>query len=210
VTQPKALRTLERNAFRDTLVDGLMELSFGMFLVILAGAMRLHVVPIAFAFAFGLGALVKRLKARFTYPRIGYVELRDEDPDEPRRGLAIPLALALGWLVFDVAVLAVAGDLHDPARWYRWMPLFFGVALMASLVAVGLRSGIPRFYLYAVLALLSGAVIPFLPVEGKVEWTAWLLLAVGVPVALCGAMVFMRFLHRSPVQRTETSDGALG
>ena len=157
------LKRIERNVWRDYFLDGLADILLGAYLLMvglfLVGDNAAFVVfPIIFYLP-----LLQALKKRFTYPRIGYVELRQGDP-QPLP--AVILGSAVLGLVALVAVLIAAGVLAQPALWYRWMPILFGIWLAGVFLGLGLRVGLLRYYVVAVVALASGPIFALLPLTG--------------------------------------------
>lgn len=74
---------------RDTYLDGLLELVIGVLLFIVALATGRPAFYWTYLVAILiLGPGLQRLKARYTYPRIGYVRFPDEDPKRFRKGVA--------------------------------------------------------------------------------------------------------------------------
>jgi hypothetical protein len=136
------LKQIERNVFRDYCQDGLVDMMFGAYflflgLLLLAGT----VAPFVVLFIVFFVPLLRGLKKRFTYPRTGYVELRQGDPGPVP--WVILGSLVLG-LIALVAVLIAAGVIAQPAQWYRWMPIFFGIWLAGIFLGLGLSVRLVR------------------------------------------------------------------
>lgn len=194
------LKQIERNVWRDYFLDGLADMLLGAYLLtvglFLVGDNAAFVVfPILFYLP-----LLQALKKRFTYPRIGYVELRQGDP-QPLP--AVILGSAVLGLVALIAVLIAAGVLAQPALWYRWMPILFGIWLAGVFLGLGLRVGLLRYYVVAVVALASGPIFALLPLTGKLENLGLFLAAVGFVPLAWGALAFVRFLRQNPVMAEE-------
>ncbi|MGD8331207.1 MAG: hypothetical protein PVJ49_17385, partial [Acidobacteriota bacterium] len=118
------LSSIERITYRDTQQDGLTEIVIGVFLFIVALATGRP----AFYWTYLVGILVlgrglRWLKARYTYTRVGFAELPDEDPSSFKWGV---LSWVLG--VFGVAIvaLAISGDLTNNLAWRQWSPALAG------------------------------------------------------------------------------------
>ena len=194
------LRRIERNVWRDFCQDGLGDMLLGAHLLVTGLCLASDnagfvVFPIIF-----YTPLLQGLKKRFSYPRTGYVELRQGDP-QPLPAVILG-SLALG-LVALVAVLLAAGVLAEPASWYRWMPIMFGIWLAGVFLGLGLRIGLLRYYVVAAVALASGPVFALLPLTGKLENLGLFLTAVGFVPLAWGAVVFFRFLRQNPVMAEE-------
>jgi hypothetical protein len=203
VSQLADLAQIERNAFRDTVQDGLVDIFGGFFLFLMGGRLHDGSVAIVFPFIFLGTFLVAALKRRYVYPRIGYVELAQRDSKQGWRWL---LGFGLAVVAVFVAVLLLSGDIRDAALWYRWMPIPFGMVMLAGFIIAARKSRLIRFYLYAALAAAGGATFPFLPLTGKLEALSLYLVALGLPMLVCGVVVFALFLRRNPVQPVEAQD----
>jgi len=199
------LSSIERIAFRDTQQDGLTEVVTGVFLFIVAvatGRPALYWMYLAGILVLGRG--LKWLKARFTYPRVGYVELPGEEPAELRRGI---LSWVLAVLGVTLVVLAISGDLTSSLAWRRWSPALAGFLFMGGFLYSASRSGLARQYVYALLAPALGLLLAtqtFAEPYGGVR--VWALVMALVLLA-SGGTVFRRFLRDTPIVEARDPDG---
>jgi hypothetical protein len=143
------------------------------------------------------------LKKRFTHPRTGYVELRQGDPQALPWFVLVSLILGLMALV---AVLIVTGVIAQPGRWYRWMPIFFGIWLGGTLAGLGPRVGLARYYVLAGVALTGGPMVALMPLTGKLAHIGLFFTVVGAVWLGWGTLVFVRFLREYPVQAAGVGD----
>jgi hypothetical protein len=198
------LRQIERNLFRDYLQDGLADMMFGAYFLLVGlllpiGSVAVFVVFMAVFFA----PLLLGLKKRFTYPRTGYVEFRQGDPGPALWFILGSLVLGL---IALAAVLIAAGVIADPAQWYHWMPIFLGIWLAGIFLGLGLRVRLVRYYVVAGLALASGPICVLLLLTGKLANIGLFFAAVGAVLLACGVFVFVRFLRRYPLPAEGTAD----
>jgi hypothetical protein len=188
------LARIELNILRDYLQDGLMDMLMGalfFFLgLTLAGGTPLVIFALAIPF------LLRPLKRRLVYPRTGFVELREGDPGPVPWFILGSLLLGLITLVL---VLIAVGAIADPAQWYRWMPIMFGICLAGIFLGLALKVGLVRYYILAFLALAAGPVFALLPLPGKLENLSLYLASVGAVVLAWGLIVFVRFLRQHPL-----------
>ena len=74
---------IDRRAFRHDVVDGLTEIAMALFFLVPALTLKnpafgwMIILPVLF-----MGPWLKRIRARTTYPRIGYVEPRGENAED--------------------------------------------------------------------------------------------------------------------------------
>jgi hypothetical protein len=195
------LKQIERNVFRDYLQDGLADMMLGAYFLFIGLGLASTVTPlIVFPIVF-FAPLLLGLKKRFTYPRTGYVELRQGDP-------GLVLWFTLGSLVLGlialVAVLIAAGVIAQPAQWYRWMPIFFGICLSGILLGLGLSVRLMRYYVVAGVALAGGPTFALLPLTGKLENIGLFFSALGAMLLAWGVFAFVRFLRKYPLPTEES------
>ena len=110
----EAQHEIDRRAFRHDMVDGLTEIAMSLFFLVPAITLRnpafswMIIIPILV-----FGPVIRKIRARSTYPRIGYVEPRGEKPAELFRGIAV-YALVVASVV-AVGAVPVAGATHSRA-----------------------------------------------------------------------------------------------
>ena len=204
--EPIDLSKVERNLFRDFLQDGLADMLLGAAFLFI-GLLLPRGGVVAFV-AIGLlfyTPLLRALKRRFTYPRAGYVELRQADPT-PLPWFTLGAAV-LG-LVTLIAVLIAAGAIAHPALWYRWMPIFFGIWLAGIFLGLGLNVRLARYYVMAGVALAAGPACALLPLSGKLANIGLFFAVAGAVPLAWGAVVFLRFLLENPVAQEGGAGGA--
>ena len=198
------LKQIERNLFRDFVRDGLADM--------LVGAAFLYIgllLPAGGVVAFvavGLlfyAPLLRALKKRFTYPRTGYVELRQGDPG-PLPWFILGSA-ALGLIVL-VAVLVAVGAIADPALWYRWMPIFFGIWMAGMFLGLGLNVRLARYCVVATVALVAGPACALLPLSGKLANIGLFFAVLGAVLLAWGIASFLWFLRKNPVAEEGGAD----
>ena len=130
----------------------------------------------------GIAARLERLKARWTYPRIGYVKLPEAS------GARKTATAILGAVAAAVAAVVVV---QRPA----FLPLLTGAVYAAGAAILWARLGIRRLVAYALLALAAGAVAQWaLPARLGV---GFVMCAAGLSWAVGGGFV-LRDLLRQP------------
>jgi hypothetical protein len=191
------LKQIERNVFRDYCQDGLVEIIFGAYFLIMGLLLSVGgtIGPFIVLFVVFFVPLQQALKKRFAYPRTGYVELRQGDPG-PLLWLVLG-SLALG-LVTLVVVLIAVGVIAHPAQWYRWMPIFFGIWLAGIFLGLGLNVRLVRYYVVAAVALVGGPTSALLPLAGKLANLGLFLSAVGAVTLVWGLLALVRFVRSYP------------
>ena len=199
------LRQVERTVWRDYFQDGLAEILMGGYLLLMGLFLRSSsVTPLIVLQVVFFGPLLAALKRRVTYPRTGYVKLREGEPG--------PLPkIVLGAAVLGVAALVVVllalGIIAQPARWYRWMPIAFGIVLSGVMLGLALRVRLARLYVVAAVALVGAVAAPLVPVAEKLGNLALLLAAVGAVLLAGGVVALVRFRRRYAPSEEGDGDG---
>jgi len=204
MSQEIDLTRIERQVFRDSYQDGLMEILTGVLLVAAGITFRTAPAPSVVLLAlFVLAPGYKLLKKRFTYPRTGYVELIEEEPKDLLRGM---LTFTLIATAVTVLILVILGELRDAAGLYRWTPALVGVVCTGGFLYAASKSGMARYYGFIVVSVVSGSAFSILDFESWKTGLSLHLLVVGGLLLLCGVVIFCRFLRRHPVLVEESPD----
>jgi len=205
MSQNLDVRKVEQRVWRASQQDGLMEVAIGILLA--ATALQIRVTGLTAIWIVVLVSLAPGLEAirkRVTYPRIGYVELAQEEPKKTVRGIGV---YTLGVFAGLALAFAIFGDIGDWRLWSRWSPTLSGVLLSGGMIYAAGKSGAARYYAFMVLAVGLGIAFSILVPEPYTNLTLYLLMLGGVFI-LCGAITFLRFLHKNPLPAEEAVDGA--
>jgi hypothetical protein len=194
---------IERNVYRDYCQDGLADMLIGAYFFILGLALAAGTVAPFIVLILFFAPALQALKKRFVYPRTGYVELRQGDP-QPLPWFILG-SLILGLVVLVTLFLSM-GIIAKPAQWYRWMPIMFGIWLAGILLGLALRIRLVRYFFLSGVALIGGPASTLLPLEGKLAPLGLFLASLGAVWLLWGAVAFVLFLRRHPVQVEEADD----
>jgi hypothetical protein len=189
-------------------VDGLPELMMGCLWMIWGAAWLLGenlprdghyqmywlFVPALLALS-GFAAVwaTKRLKARLTFPRTGYVEWK-----EPTRSAKLAAA-AVAMLSAMALVLMIS---RDRARGEQATAPVLGVILSLAFVVASLRQRAPHYLALAGVAVALG--LAFGATNGGWESANRMFVALGAASALLGAVRLARFLRQHPRATLET------
>lgn len=199
------LAEIEGRPVRSWNIDGLQELMMGVLWIIWGGAFLVGqtlpknwmsalywtVVPALLALSgFGGNWVVKRLKERITFPRTGYVELK-EASRATRLGTAA-LAMVIAGVLAMIVVRA------DGKGGEHMMTAGVGVILSLSFLVASVKQKAPHFLVLAGVALALG--IAFGALRMGVESLNWMLLVLGAVVAISGGIRLRRFVEKYGVE----------
>jgi len=192
------LNEIDRRAFRHDVVDGLTEIAMAFFFLVPAFTLKnpafswMIILPILL-----MGPWLKRIRARTTYPRIGYVEPRGENAGKMFRGMAIYVLVVLA--VVAVAIFFWRGQLTSGSV-RRVAPLLASLLFGGGLLYAAGRSGLRRYYVLLAASVALGAVLTVFPTPGRYASVQIYLLAMGLIIFLVGTVTFAHFLRTHPVR----------
>lgn len=197
------LPDLERRSVKYWNEDGLPELIMGLLWVLWGGAWLVGstlpggpvrntywmFTPVLLALS-GVAAvsLTKKLKARVTFPRTGYV--RWKEPTRSQRLLTAAVAVVAAAAITAIVAKARAGGLETVAA------PGVGVILGVGFLVASLTQRAPHLLALGGVALALGLAFGAL----DAGWGAmnWMFVALGIATTLMGAARFRRFLARHP------------
>jgi hypothetical protein len=184
-------------------IDGLPELIMGLLWMVWGGAwvlgdrmshhplIRIYwtFVPALLAFSGFLAvAIIKRLKARLTFPRTGYVEWKE--PSLAERLGAAGVAVVTAMVLVMVARTGV--------RTGQSVAPLLGVIVSLAFVVASLRQRAPHYLALAGVAVTLG--LAFGARYAGWESVNWFFMALGAAAAALGGVRLMLFLKKHPRQ----------
>jgi hypothetical protein len=202
------LDEMERSTWREANSDGIMELLLGVLLFFMAGVWAEGFSVLLLFFPIFGNRVIEKLKARFTYPRIGYVEIRREDGKSLGWGI-------LGYVIAAIAVISVMITFAYGGDWggfdvYRWVPLFIGAMFLGGMIYLHGKSGDPMAYVYAFVALVSGGIFTMYELESSKRGIELYLLSLAGFFMMAGVIRLLTFMRRNPVMELPEANNQLG
>jgi hypothetical protein len=218
------LKQLEKEAFRDSLQDGLIDLSTGVYLLILSVILKQSLIAFIAILVIFYPAMIVKLKQRYTYPRIGYVTFKKEFLDRLVRTILTGFVIGL---IALIVTLVISKDIGTAREWYKWMPILFGFAFSGIFLSLGLLSGLFRYFIYSAFSLIGGFLFPFVPVGipdpstgavksntsfpffyvvERLDNISFYLLFLSIFLIICGAVIFIHFLITKPILQKKNAN----
>ena len=192
-------KTIARNVWQDSMRDGLMEMLLGVYFLLTGIVIYADLSALFIIFMVIFPALAKKMKERYTHPRIGYVKFPEHENNPGRRIMVALIAAVVAMAL--VVILARAGEKTEAL--YEWIPLLPALILAAGLSFTGQKTGFVRYYAMTAFALIVGFIVPFVELPGKMDNIALYLLVVGAVFLVWGAAIFLNFLRTYPVRTEE-------
>jgi hypothetical protein len=200
------LKEIERRANHAAFQDGLMEIFMGLFLIFFGGGISTKgtIVPFIVFTIFFANPILKRIKERYIYPRVGYVKLpQEEDTDTKGIGIAavIFIVFLLSSLGFTIWIMGTDAGMDF---WKTYiLPPSTGFMMAIGPFWLGQTYGLVRGYIFALLFLLLGIVMPVFGIASGYEAVGLICTIVGVIILTTGIILFTRFLRIHPAVEGE-------
>ena len=203
MTQEINLKELEKKAYHDSQQDGLMEVMMGLILMTFGGFFYSPIFAFYILLIIFSGKIVEFVRRRYTYPRIGFVKFREENPKDALTGVFL---FELAVIVIIFTLISISGDVKDYSLWVKWSPLFFGMILVGPFAHAQSRSGSVRYTGYAILSVILGLFFSLIEFGSGCTGLILYLVLIGVFLVLGGLVIFIRFLRKYPLPETEVRD----
>lgn len=202
------VKEIEQKTFRQSQQDGLMEFVMGICMLAMSTRLFSRVLIGMFPIAIILfNPILNALRARFTYPRTGYVKLIPDKPKDVISGIALVTLIV-------IAVLAVAfilfADVRDFGLWMKWVPLWAGIVIGIMFFSLAAKSATTRYHIFALYSLVVGFGLSILRFEVVETGTLLYFLFMGCLLTICGLILFIRFLRKYPTPSKELSNEISG
>ncbi len=205
----KNMQDSERRAVQYMFVDGLAELGGGLICLLLAiffgvqqilqasqGSFAL-IFLIVFVAAFGIRKLMLWYRQRSTYPRTGFVELKQGRQDHGLLVTAIVFTLLLmGFMLYTI----IRG-----VQTMVWMPALGGLVFAFIFALAGYRTKLVRFYFLGVFCLLLGVILS-LSGLGDLLGSAVLSLLTGLVMFVFGVITRAAYLRQTNVTAEQADE----
>lgn len=188
---------IERSIYRDTQKDGLMETLTGFGMIYIAGLVsgRLSIIFVAILVIFFNPAL-EALRKRFTYPRIGYAKLPEEESKKVWRGIILAI---LGLFVVLAIGLVFVGEIRYLESWLKWIPAFLGIIYMGMFLSLANKSKNVRYYGYALFSVISGFSFSLLTFESWKTGIELYFLSMAGNLIITGFFLLLWFMRTNPL-----------
>ena len=200
------LKEMEKKSWRYYMQDGLIEVSLGILLVVLGLLLSIEFTIgfIVVFFIIFMNPLLEIVRKKFTYPRIGRVKVQEDEPKKTVGGIFLYMIVVAA--IMGIAMFVIFGEINAE-NIYRSLPIFFSIMILGAMLYSQGKSGSQRFYLYAILALVTAPVFSFINFEGRLANLGYYLLFIGFIFLIIGIIIFIHFLRKYPLQREEIKDG---
>jgi hypothetical protein len=191
------LKKIEQKIYRDSQQDGLQEILIGIGMLYLAGfisgKLSIAFLPMLVIF---LKPGLEALRRRFTYPRIGYVKLPQNESRPIWRGIFL---VVLFLFVILAIFLTIVGEMRIFESWLEWIPAFLGIIYVGMFLGLTSKSKLARYYGYAIFSVISGFTFSILNFETYKLGIEYYFLSMAFILVITGSAFLSWFLHKIPL-----------
>jgi hypothetical protein len=140
---------------------------------------------------------VEVIRKKYTYPRIGYVKLREDE--SPKISLRVVIAVLLVFITI-IAVLYLAFiDIIDRFFIWKWMPAVFGFIMWGPSLYLRGKTGQRIYYLPAILLSATGVAISLVDYLTAEVGTSLFMVGWGLVFIGFGFVRFLLFIRKYPI-----------
>ena len=192
------IHELEQETYRYSMQDGLVEILVGLIFVTFAGVIEdfswhyTFLLLIVFMIP-----LLEKLRRKVTYPRIGYVKVRQDEPSRP--GMAVLFFVMAILVVVPLAWVLIPSDNPIYDILWRYSPIVFGVMMILPSFFLVEKTGDRRYYALGLLTVTTGLIVALLEFEFPRAGPVLYLRGWGVAIILVGLTTFIRFIRKYPI-----------
>jgi hypothetical protein len=189
------LKQIQRNTSLSFFEDGLWDLLLGIFLLAWGIGVATDTAAFTGVWFIVTYPIVLGLKKRLTYPRIGYVKLKQTE----RRFRQLFIAGVFTLLLAVFAYVLIRSD-ATPGWLMGNFDFIFGAVFAALALVVGYWWWVKRWFVYGSIILAASAA------QNWLGWPfEWAFFISGGLITATGAVVLVRFLRRYP--KIDVEDG---
>jgi uncharacterized membrane protein HdeD (DUF308 family) len=192
------LDKMQKNANKLLNEDGLVELLMGAILFITSSTFSSSsaFTPFLGIYVIFMRSIIESFRKRFTYPRIGYLKLQDDDIKQVGWGiLTFVGAIMLGLVIF---IYLIFGGVTS-SLFYNYLPIIMALILFGGLYYNYQKTYDKTNLIYIIIALAASIIFTLLQFNSPKDGPQlYLLMMSGVFIA-SGAIRLYSFTQRYPV-----------
>jgi hypothetical protein len=197
---------LEQETYRYSTQDGLAEIHIGLGLIILACVIEVLDYSsydvfcwygIFFLLIVFRTPILEKLRRKVTYPRIGYVKIRQDEPSQPLMVVLFSvLTISVG---VSLALVIIPSDISFYYALWKYSPVSIGVVMILRSFFLVEKTGDRRYFAFGLLTVTTGLFFALLEFEPPRAGPVLYVLGWGVVIILVGLTTFIRFIRKYPI-----------
>ena len=199
VNEETNLKTVEQESYRELMQDGFSEILVGtIFLVLPAIFFQSSFLPIFVVFyIIFMPQGVEVIRKKYTYPRIGYVKLREDEA--PKISLGIVVVVLLIFITIIAVFYFAFIDVIDRFFVFKWMPAVFGFIMWGPSLYLKDKTGQKAYYLPGILMSVTGVATSLAAFITAEVGTSLFMICWGLAFIGLGLVRFLLFIRKYPI-----------
>jgi hypothetical protein len=201
-----SLETVEQESYRELMQDGFTEILLGtIFLVLPAILLQPSFLSIFIVFyIIFMPQGVEAIRRKYTYPRIGYVKLREDKA--PKISLGIVVAVLLVFITIIAVLYLASTDVIDRFFILKWMPAVFGFIMWGPSLYLKDKTGQKLLYLPGILMSVTGVATSLADFLTAEVGTLLFMIGWGLFFMVFGLVRFLLFIRKYPILENPEDD----
>ncbi len=192
------VRAIEKRIMTTFHADGIMELFIGLMLSLIWIAKYFDSVVFIAIMPALMIPVVRKLKRKITFPRIGYVDVQGLSGKRSRLKILFLVGTILLGICFAFAINSGSISQETKEAISSAIPFIFSLFFLALFIFLGTVFGAKRFYVYGLLSLILINGANFVGVSPMKS-----LSIIGIIVLSMGIFTMTRFLRENPILPVE-------
>ena len=203
--EDKGLNQIQKKIFKSTLKDGLVEIFQGLliFLCVL-GVIQYYFFFIIVIFLFLWKIISKRLKHKYIFPRMGYLELKDNHQLRMKQfNIIFATMMIFSAICFFIFVLM--NDI-GAIELFQYIPVLMGIGFLGKSFYYYIFTGDWKYIIIGILACLFACLFVSMPFLHSTDHLFYCGIVFSPLFLVVGITKFLRFIHNNPFTNFEEID----
>lgn len=203
--EDKVLNQIQKRIFKSTLKDGLVEIFQGL-LIILCVLILIYYYFVIVIIALNLlwKKISNRLKERYIFPRMGYLELADNHQLRMKQFHIIFITMMI-FSIIGFFIFVLVNDI-GAIESIQYIPVTMGIGFLGKSFYYYIFTGDWKYVIIGIFACLFACLFVFLPFLHSIDHLFYCGMIFSSLFLVVGTMKFLRFIHNNPLTNFEEID----
>jgi len=200
--EDKGLNQIQKKIFKSTLKDGLVEIFQGLLIFLCV------IVLIQYYFVFIIIVLnllwkniSNRLKQKYIFPRMGYVELADNHQLRMKQfNIIFATTMIISIICFFIFVLM---NSIGAIELFQYIPVMMGIGFLGKSIYYYIFTGVWKYLIIGIFACLFSCLFVSMPFLHSTDHLFYCGMVFSTLFIVVGITKFLRFIHNNPLTNFE-------
>jgi len=201
-----AMSQIQKKIFLSTIKDGLTEIFIALLLLIAGFAFfNSFLVVLIFVLQVSWSKIERKLKERYIFPRIGYVELKSTHRSNFRKYYTCFWVIMVCSIISFFVLVFFEGWSIDTTC--KYIPLIPGGALLGKSLYFCIFSSKWKYLGIGIISLFLAIAFIFIPFPVGRDFAVYYLWLEAIIMSSVGSIKYFNFLNKYPVVQEKNGDG---